>query len=188
MAWLMMGAAWLSIWRLLQGALPGLLAAACVQGMQAPQPVQHSITEATIPHLLAAHTECTVRRTVCVMSALCCTVFLLSVSGMVLLGSRSASVQHPSSPAGTSLGKKRTRPVAASSRSSLSSAPQHGCYATGDPIRPDTVTDSNTGRKVLVYWPADQQWWEATLCWVSGADWALQRGRGVLIQSVDVCI
>lgn len=113
------------------------------------------------------------------LSVLCCAVLLMPVSGMVLLGSRSASVQPPSSPAGTSLGKKRTRPVAASSRSSLSSAPQHGCYATGDPIRPDTVTDSNTGRKVLVYWPADQQWWEATLCWVSREGGALQGGWGV---------
>lgn len=37
----------------------------------------------------------------------------------------------------------------------------------GVQLRPDTITDSCSGRKVLVYWPADRQWWEASLCGVS---------------------
>lgn len=34
-------------------------------------------------------------------------------------------------------------------------------------IRPDSFSDSYLGLKVMVYWPADKKWWEATVCKVS---------------------
>jgi hypothetical protein len=37
-------------------------------------------------------------------------------------------------------------------------------YAAGVPITPDSLDSSCLGRRVLVYWPADCQWWEATIC------------------------
>jgi hypothetical protein len=33
-------------------------------------------------------------------------------------------------------------------------------------ILPHSFNDSYLGMKVLVYWPADHQWWAATICQV----------------------
>jgi hypothetical protein len=101
-------------------------------------------------------------------------VLLSTVAGFM---SCDAAAGH-TSPGGTTLGKRGRQGAC---KQDPPKAPQSACYASGVPIRPDTVSDSSSGRKVLVYWPADQQWWEATLCWVSREGRALQGGWGVFI-------
>lgn len=42
-----------------------------------------------------------------------------------------------------------------------------GVRASVVPLTHDTIEDSLSGRNVLVYWPGDHQWWQATLSRVS---------------------
>lgn len=83
---------------------------------------------------------------------------LPAVAGLVT----SNTVHH--SPGGTALGK-RGRSSSSKKGSHKPVAPCHtDCYTAGVPLLPEIMSDSHSGHKVLVYWPADQQWWEATLC------------------------
>eukprot|EP00775_Hariotina_reticulata_P002000 gene2000-2322_t len=50
-----------------------------------------------------------------------------------------------------------------------------GCeLQQGSMVLPHCFDDSYLGVKVLVYWPADHQWWEATICQLNTADKRLQ--------------
>lgn len=56
--------------------------------------------------------------------------------------------------------------AAAASAAAAAAAMDEGAarYASGVPIRADAIDASGfAGRRVLVYWPADCQWWEATV-------------------------
>jgi hypothetical protein len=83
-----------------------------------------------------------------------------------------STVHH--SPGGTALGKRgRSNSSKKAQQQPLAPWQQSaGCYGTsGVTLGPETMCDSLSGHKVLVYWPADQQWWEATLCRVSERVW-----------------
>lgn len=94
--------------------------------------------------------------------ALCCVIAVHTVSG--LMHTKSPAAAGHGSPNGSSLGKRGRQ---GTNKKAPAQAPQPAGYASGVPIRPDTISDSCSERKVLVYWPADHQWWEATLCRVS---------------------
>lgn len=80
------------------------------------------------------------------------------------LSAKSCLTASHTSPTSSTLGKRKQHPAC---KKAAVNVPQPAARVSGVPIRAHNAADSWAGRRVLVYWPADNQWWEATLCRVS---------------------
>lgn len=80
------------------------------------------------------------------------------------LSAKSCLTAGHTSPTSSTLGKRKQHPAC---KKAPVNVPQPAARVSGVPIRAHNAADSWAGRRVMVYWPADNQWWEATLCRVS---------------------
>jgi hypothetical protein len=101
----------------------------------------------------------------CISFLLCCFLLPFTVSGF--LSAKSCLTAGHTSPNSSALGKRKHQTAC---KNGPVEALQAAGHVSGVPIRAHNAADSWAGRRVLVYWPADNQWWEATLCRVS-AGW-----------------